>query len=69
MTTGAGGTSAAVQIAETGGPEVMQVIQRADPAPGEGETAVAARLSTSEAAEAHRLRQGRSPAPRILLIP
>ena len=34
-------TSAAVQIAETGGPEVMQLVQRPDPAPGEGEMTVA----------------------------
>ena len=36
-----GATSAAVQIAETGGPEVMQLVQRADPVAGEGEMTVA----------------------------
>ena len=41
MTTPAEGTSAAVQIAETGGPEVMELVQRADPAAGEGELTVA----------------------------
>ncbi|MCY4664404.1 MAG: hypothetical protein OXC00_07050, partial [Acidimicrobiaceae bacterium] len=41
MTTAAGGTSAAVQIAETGGPEVMHLVQRPDPVAGEGEMAVA----------------------------
>lgn len=41
MTTAAGGTSAAVQIAETGGPEVMQLVQRPDPAPGDGQITVA----------------------------
>ena len=35
------GTSAAIQIAETGGPEVMQLVQRPDPAPGEGGMTVA----------------------------
>ena len=40
--TGAGdATSAAVQIAETGGPEVMQLVQRPDPVAGEGEMTVA----------------------------
>ena len=34
-------TSAAVQIAETGGPEVMQLVQRPDPVAGEGEMTVA----------------------------
>ena len=33
-------TSAAVQITETGGPEVMQLVQRPDPVPGEGEMTV-----------------------------
>ena len=41
MTETGGATSAAVQIAETGGPEVMQLVQRPDPAPGEGEMTVA----------------------------
>ena len=41
MTTAAGRTSAAVQIAETGGPEVMQLVQRPDPAPGDGQITVA----------------------------
>ena len=41
MTTAADGTSAAVQIAETGGPEVMQLVQRPDPAPGDGQITVA----------------------------
>ena len=41
MNTAAGGTSAAVQIAETGGPEVMQLVQRPDPMPGDGQIAVA----------------------------
>lgn len=41
MTTASGGTSAAVQIAETGGPEVMHLVQRPDPAAGEGEMTVA----------------------------
>ncbi len=41
MTTAATGTSAAVQIAETGGPEVMQLVQRPDPAPGDGQIKVA----------------------------
>ena len=41
MTTATGGTSAAVQIAETGGPEVMHLVQRADPVAGEGEVTVA----------------------------
>ena len=41
MTTAAGGTSAAVQIAEIGGPEVMQLVQRPDPAPGDGQITVA----------------------------
>ncbi len=41
MTTTGDGTSAAVQIAETGGPEVMQLVQRANPAAGEGEITVA----------------------------
>ena len=41
MTTTGGGTSAAVQIAETGGPEVMQLIHRPDPVPAEGEMTVA----------------------------
>ncbi len=40
MTTGSG-TSAAVQIAETGGPEVMRLVQRADPVAGEGQLTVA----------------------------
>ena len=41
MNTAAGGTSAAVQIADTGGPEVMQLVQRPDPMPGDGQIAVA----------------------------
>ena len=41
MTTAAGGTGAAVQIAETGGPEVVQLVQRPDPAPGDGQITVA----------------------------
>ncbi|MCY4423508.1 MAG: quinone oxidoreductase [Acidimicrobiaceae bacterium] len=41
MTTTNRGTSAAVQIAETGGPEVMQLVQRPDPAPGDGQITVA----------------------------
>ena len=41
MSTGIGGTSAAVQIVETGGPEVLHLVQRPDPAPGEGEITVA----------------------------
>jgi len=41
MTTATGGTSAAVQIAETGGPEVMHLVQRLDPVAGEGEVTVA----------------------------
>ena len=40
MTAHDGGTSAAVQIAATGGPEVMKVVQRPDPAPGEGQITV-----------------------------
>ena len=40
MTTGSG-TSTAVQIAETGGPEVMRLVQRADPVAGEGQLTVA----------------------------
>ena len=36
MTTTGSGTSAAVRIEETGGPEVMRLVQRADPAAGEG---------------------------------
>ena len=40
MTTPGSGTSAAVQIATTGGPEVMEVVQRPDPAPGEGQITV-----------------------------
>ena len=41
MTTHDGGTSAAVQIEETGGPEVMRLVQRPDPVPGEGQITVA----------------------------
>ncbi len=41
MSTAAGGTSAAVQISETGGPEVMELVQRPDPAPGDGQVTVA----------------------------
>ena len=41
MATTGSGTSAAVQIAETGGPEVMGVVQRADPVAGEGQIMVA----------------------------
>ena len=41
MTTTGSGTSAAVQIAETGGPEVMRLVQRADPSPGAGQITVA----------------------------
>ena len=41
MTETGGGTSTAVQIAETGGPEVMQLVQRPDPEAGEGEMTVA----------------------------
>ena len=41
MSTGASGTSAAVQIAETGGPEMMRLVQRPDPVAGEGEMTVA----------------------------
>ena len=41
MTTTGSGTSAAVQIAETGGPEVMQLVQRADPVAGDGQITVA----------------------------
>ena len=40
MTTIGSGTSAAVQIAETGGPEVMQLVQRADPSPSDGQITV-----------------------------
>ncbi len=40
MTTAIGGTSAAVQIAETGGPEVMHLVQRPDPVAGEGQVTV-----------------------------
>ena len=40
MTTLADGTSAAVQIDATGGPEVMRLVQRADPVPGGGEMTV-----------------------------
>ena len=40
MTTPGSGTSAAVQIATTGGPEVMEVVQRPDPGPGEGQITV-----------------------------
>ena len=40
MTTAIGGTSAAVQIAETGGPEVMHLVQRTDPVAGEGQVTV-----------------------------
>ena len=41
MTTTGSGTSAAVQIAETGGPEVMQLVQRPDPVAGDGQITVA----------------------------
>ena len=41
MTTPGSGTSAAVQISETGGPEVMEVVQRPDPVPGEDQVTVA----------------------------
>ena len=41
MTESGGCTSAAVQIAETGGPEVMQLVRRPDPVAGEGEMTVA----------------------------
>lgn len=41
MTTAAGATSAAVQIAETGGPEVMRLVQQPDPEPGDGQITVA----------------------------
>ena len=41
MITATTGTSAAVQITETGGPDVMRLVQRADPVPGEGEMTVA----------------------------
>ncbi|MYL04939.1 MAG: quinone oxidoreductase [Acidimicrobiaceae bacterium] len=41
MSTAAGGTSAAVQISETGGPEVMEVVQRPNPVAGEGQITVA----------------------------
>ena len=41
MTAGAGGASAAIQIAETGGPEVMRLVHRPDPVAGEGEITVA----------------------------
>ncbi len=41
MSTPAGGTSAAIQMAETGGPEVMQLVQRPDPVAGDGEMTVA----------------------------
>ena len=40
MNTAAGGTSAAVQIAETGGPDVMQPVQRPDPVPAEDQITV-----------------------------
>ena len=40
MTTPGSGTSAAVQIAETGGPEVMQLVQRADPVASDGQITV-----------------------------
>ena len=35
------GTSAAIQITETGGPDVMQLVHRPHPVPGEGEMTVA----------------------------
>lgn len=41
MSTDNSQTSAAVQIAETGGPEMMHVVQRPDPVPGEGQMTVA----------------------------
>ena len=41
MTTTGSGTSAAVQIAETGGPEVMRLAQQPDPVAGEGQMTVA----------------------------
>ncbi len=40
MATAGNATSAAVQIAETGGPEVMHLVERPDPAPGEGQITV-----------------------------
>ena len=41
MTTTGSGTSAAVQMAETGGPEVMRLVQQPDPVAGEGQMTVA----------------------------
>ena len=41
MTTTGSGTSAAVQIAETGGPEVMRLVQQPDPVASEGQMTVA----------------------------
>ena len=40
MMTAAGGMSAVVEIDETGGPEVMRLVQRADPVAGEGQMLV-----------------------------
>ena len=41
MTAPDGGMSAAVQIEATGGPEVMRLVQRPDPRPGDGQITVA----------------------------